>query len=192
MSGKPEPDPRTLSRNWAELLSEIRVTQTGVQILTGFLLTVPFSGRFAGLTVFQQHAYLVVLGGAVLATGFILAPVAFHRMLFRHRRRQLLVDAADWCARAGLATLALTSSGALLLVFDVVAGPTTGWVSGAVALAFFATLWGATPRWLDRRDRRPRNPPPDQWESGGRAGHRADASAGHGADGDDRSAAPGE
>ena len=71
-----QPSPETLTRNWDELLQEIRVTQTGVQILTGFLLTVPFSNRFSELTAFQRDVYLAVLAGSVLTTGLVVAPVA--------------------------------------------------------------------------------------------------------------------
>ncbi len=119
-----EQDEETLTRNWNELLQELRVAQTGVQILTGFLLTVPFSDRFHDLDRVQVATYLAVLCGAVLTTGFVIAPVAFHRVLFRQRMRDWLVEAANHCARAGLVLLAFTSSGVLFLVFDVVrAGP---------------------------------------------------------------------
>ena len=82
-----QPSEDTLTRNWNELLQELRVTQTGVQILTGFLLTVPFSNRFEDLTAFQRDVYLAVLAGSVLTTGLVVAPVAMHRVLFRQRRR---------------------------------------------------------------------------------------------------------
>ena len=117
-----QPSQETLTRNWDELLQEIRVTQTGVQILTGFLLTVPFSNRFAELTAFQRDVYLAVLAGSVLTTGLVVAPVAMHRVLFRQRRRELLVESGNRFAMAGLAMLALTVSGVVLLVVDVVVG----------------------------------------------------------------------
>lgn len=150
----------TLNRNWDELLQEIRVTQTGVQILTGFLLTVPFSQRFAELTAFQKDVYLAVLAGSVLTTGLVVAPVAFHRALFRQRRRELLVESGNRFALAGLATLALTVSGVVLLVVDVVIGTSAGWVAGGVLLAVLLFLWFVLPKVADRVDDTPRNPPP--------------------------------
>jgi len=150
----------TLNRNWDELLQEIRVTQTGVQILTGFLLTVPFSQRFEELTAFQKDVYLAVLAGSVLTTGLVVAPVAFHRALFRQRRRQLLVESGNRFALAGLATLALTVSGVVLLVVDVVVGTSAGWVAGGVLLAVLLFLWFVLPKVADRVDDTPRNPPP--------------------------------
>jgi hypothetical protein len=86
-----------------------------------------------------------VLVGAVLATGLIIAPVAFHRTLFRQGEKEWLVNAANWAARLGLAALALTMSGVVFLVFDVVTDRTLATIAGSVALAFFALLWGAFP-----------------------------------------------
>src|SRR6476661_944340 len=66
----------TINRNWTELIQELRSTQTGVQVLTGFLLTVPFSDRFDTLDDVQRTAYLLVLSTAVTATAAILSPIA--------------------------------------------------------------------------------------------------------------------
>jgi hypothetical protein len=157
-----QPSQETLTRNWDELLQEIRVTQTGVQILTGFLLTVPFSNRFADLSAFQRGVYLAVLAGSVLTTGLVVAPVAMHRVLFRRRRRELLVESGNRFAMAGLAMLAVTVSGVVLLVVDVVVGPTAGWLAGAAILLVLTLLWAVFPRVADRLDDTPRNPPPSQ------------------------------
>src|SRR6478609_1551719 len=135
-----ESEPERLTRNLNELLQELRVTQTGVQILTGFLLTLPFSQRFGDLDVVQRTAYLAILCGSVLATGLIIAPVAFHRMLFRHGQRRWLVTAANLAARAGLLALAFTTSGVVWLVFDLVTDRSLASVAGAVSLLFFAAL----------------------------------------------------
>lgn len=143
----------TLTRNWDELLQELRVIETGVQILTGFLLTVPFSQRFSDLDAFQRDLYLVVLTGSVATTVLVVAPVAFHRVLFRHRARRWLVEAANRAARAGLVMMALTISGVLFLVFDVVVGTTAGAVAFATALAFLVLLWGGTPLLSRHRER---------------------------------------
>ncbi|CAN5627856.1 hypothetical protein BH11ACT8_BH11ACT8_07810 [soil metagenome] len=140
------PSPERLTRNWSELLQELRVVQTGVQILTGFLLTVPFSSRFEDLAGSQKAVYLVVLSGSVLTTGFVVAPVAFHRLLFRHHMRGWLVEAANRSAVVGLALLALTSAGVVYLVFDVVWCTPAALVALGIALAFFAVVWVVVPR----------------------------------------------
>ena len=116
-----------------------------MQILTGFLLTVPFTQRFPDLDGVQVAGYLTVLIGCVVATGFIIAPVAMHRTLFRQGEKEWLVDAANWCARAGLLTLAVTLAGVVWLVFDVVVSRWAAVVAGGVALGFLALLWAAFP-----------------------------------------------
>ncbi len=142
---KDETQHEQLTRNFNELLQELRVTQTGVQILTGFLLTLPFTERFADLDNVQKFAYLAVLCGSVIATGLIIGPVAFHRILFRQGERRWLVHAANQAARAGLLMLALTTSGVVWLVFDLVTNRTAANVAGSLALIFFAGLWAGVP-----------------------------------------------
>ncbi|HEX6875392.1 MAG TPA: DUF6328 family protein [Nocardioidaceae bacterium] len=146
-----EDEHEKLTRNLNELLQELRVMQTGVQILTGFLLTVPFTDRFKELTTFQQLIYLGVLCGSVVATGLIVAPVAFHRTLFRKGERKWIVEAANGAARQGLIALAVTMAGVVWLIFDVVVGPPLSHVAGAAAAGLFALLWAALPAIRRRR-----------------------------------------
>jgi putative flippase GtrA len=127
-----------MDRNWNELLQELRVTQTGIQILTGFLLTLPFQQRFTDLDEFQRDVFLVTVSLAAAATGLIIAPVSFHRMMFRQREKPLLVRISDRLARAGLSLLALAVSCVALLIFDVVVGRLAGVLASASLLAFFA------------------------------------------------------
>ena len=144
--GGPDERPEErITRNWNELLQELRVLQTGVQILTGFLLTVPFSPRFPDLADHQQAIYLVVLVGSVITTSLIIAPVSFHRILFRRRQRPWLVTASHACARAGLAGFAVTSALVVLLVFDVVLSFGAGVVAAVGVLVLFVSLWAGLP-----------------------------------------------
>jgi hypothetical protein len=134
-----------LTRNLNELLQELRVMQTGVQILTGFLLTIPFTSRFPDLDSAQQWFYLAVLCGSVVSTALIVAPVAFHRALFRQGQREWIVEAANRSARYGLATLAATMAGVVWLVFDVVVGAPQSHLAGAASLLLFVVLWAVLP-----------------------------------------------
>lgn len=134
-----------LTRNLNELLQELRVMQTGAQILTGFLLTVPFSNGFSHLDTPEKYVYLAVLCGSVFATGLIMAPVAFHRTLFRQGQREWIVEAANRAAQQSLVALALTMSGVVWLVFDVVVGAPASHIAGAVTMVLFAVVWGVLP-----------------------------------------------
>jgi hypothetical protein len=144
-------DDQRLNHNWDELLQELRVTQTGTQILTGFLLTLPFTARFAELSAQQEITYLATLVGSVVTTGLIISPVAFHRLLFRQRRKPWLVAAADKTAKIGLLLLAMTTSGVILLVFDVVLSWSAALIAASVTFVSLVALWAGTP-WLATRN----------------------------------------
>jgi hypothetical protein len=151
--GRNETAEETLDRNWMELLQELRVLQTGVQILAGFLLTLPFQARFETLTDFQTTLYLGLVVLAALTTATILLPVSVHRRLFRQRLKATLVSSADSIAKVSLAGVALLSVGTSTLVFDVTAGHTAGLVAGAVLFAVLAVLLVFVPARLRRKAR---------------------------------------
>jgi hypothetical protein len=145
-----EPEPgglpeQTINRNWTELIQELRSTQTGVQVLTGFLLAVPFTDRFDRLDDVERTAYLIVLTGAVSATMAVLAPIAYHRILFRRDRRPWLVESANRIARVGLVLAALTMCGVVFLAFDLAAGRAAGVLASLVAFVGYVVLWVVVP-----------------------------------------------
>ncbi len=96
-----------------ELLQELRVLQTGVQILAGFLLTLPFQSRFETLDDFQVTLYLANVALAALTTALILLPVSVHRRLFRLRLKATLVSSADRITKVALAGVGLAQRGHL-------------------------------------------------------------------------------
>lgn len=144
--GEPNEDEHTkLTRNLNELLQELRVMQTGVQILTGFLLTLPFTSKFGELNTSEQYVYLTTLAASVVTTALIVSPVAFHRNLFRQGEREWIVESANHAARYGLAGLGLTMTGVVWLVFDVVVGAPTSYIASGLTAGLFIVLWGVLP-----------------------------------------------
>jgi hypothetical protein len=150
-TGRNETREEQLDRNWAELLQELRVLQTGVQILAGFLLPLPFQSRFEDLDNFQVGLYLVNVVIAALTTAFILLPVSVHRRLFRKRLKETLVSSADTITKIALAGIGLLSAGTAALVFDVTAGRSAGITAGGVLLAVLVVLLVYVPLHLNRR-----------------------------------------
>ncbi|HUR73121.1 MAG TPA: DUF6328 family protein [Sporichthya sp.] len=140
-----------IDRNWIELLQEVRVVQTGVQLLTGFLLTLPFQERFRELSDASQRLYLVAVGLSVASTACLVTPVAMHRLLFRHGARPLLVESAQRFALAGLALLAGAIVAVLTLIFGIVVSRGVGIIVGAISTATFLILWLAIPLVLKRQ-----------------------------------------
>ena len=106
-------------RNMGELLQELRVALPGVQVLFAFLLTVPFSQGFANLTDDQRDLYFAVLIGTAIATALLIAPSAYHRLLFRQQDKEHLVRISNRLSIAGLGVLALSITGAVLLIADL-------------------------------------------------------------------------
>ena len=148
-----ETEAERLDRNYGELLQELRVTQVGVQILFASLLTVAFTERFQQITSLQRGTYVVTLLAAAAATGFLIGPVAFHRIVFRHSQKDDLVNNAHWMALGGLTCLVVAVVGAVLLILEVVLGQTAAfWYSAGVA-AFFILLWLVVPLVSRARER---------------------------------------
>jgi hypothetical protein len=140
-------------RNFAELLQELRVTQTGVQILFAFLLTLAFTDRFPDLDDVQRGTYVATLMLAMAATVLFTAPAALHRILFRRGVKRTVVEVSSRLATAGLAVLALAMTGALLLVVDVVLGRAAGVAAAATSFVLCCGAWGVLPHFVKRRAR---------------------------------------
>ncbi len=151
VDGRNETVDEQMDRNWGELLQELRVLQTGVQILAGFLLTLPFQSRFEKLDDFQVGLYLTNVALAALTTATILLPVSVHRRLFRKRMKATLVASASRIAKVSLAGIGLLSVGTTALIFDVTAGRAAGLIAGAILLAVLLILLVFVPSQLLRK-----------------------------------------
>jgi hypothetical protein len=136
-------------RNFADLLQELRVAQTGVQILFAFLLTLPFSSGFPKVTALQKDTYVVALISAAFATAMIISPVAFHRALFRQGRKPELVRFAHRMATGGLGFMLLSMVSSVLLITDYLLSLWPAVILTAITAAWFLTFWAALP-WARR------------------------------------------
>jgi hypothetical protein len=137
-------------RHLAELLQEVRVAQTGVQVLFGFLLTVPFTARFGSLAAGQRALYFGTLAAAGAAAMLLIAPSAQHRILFRCGDKEHIVRMANRYAIAGLACVALAMVGALIFVADVVLGSPAAGAVGTIAAGGAVWCWYAQPMFRRR------------------------------------------
>jgi beta-lactamase regulating signal transducer with metallopeptidase domain len=140
-----ESEAQRADRNFNDILQELRVTQTGVQILFGFLLTMPLQARFGQLDHYEKGLLVIAALLLATATACIIAPVAWHRTLFRHQVKKEIVNASNVFAKAGLTALALGIVASMLLMLDLVL-PRWAAVTLGVALGvLLLMLWVVSP-----------------------------------------------
>jgi hypothetical protein len=152
--GRDETVNQRMDRNWNEMLQELRVTQTGTQILSGFLLTIVFQPTFAELPDFDRTLYLTLVLSATVTTALALAPVQLHRALFRQRSKPMVVQTAHLLLRAALVGLTVVMTGTVLLIFDVAVGITGGVTAAALVLLTIIALGALPVRYARRSERK--------------------------------------
>ncbi|MEU6864551.1 DUF6328 family protein [Streptomyces sp. NPDC046876] len=150
-NGRHESPNERADRQWQELVQEIRVAQTGVQILFGFLLTVAFTAQFQHLAPADRTIYVVTVVLGSLSTGALIGPVAFHRIV---AGRRIKPEAVRWASRltmAGIVLLLATLVAALFLILRVAADHSVvPWLVIGV-LAWYVLCWFALPLWVRSR-----------------------------------------
>src|SRR5262249_7822200 len=132
-------------RNLIELLQELRVSGLGVQVLFGFLLSLPFTSRFVRLSEAERTLYIVVVILSATSIALLVAPVAYHRLVFRMHQKEHLVKAANALALLGLICVSLAISGTVLLIMSYVLKGSAAVVIGATTWVIFAFLWFVFP-----------------------------------------------
>lgn len=150
--GRNETPLERLDRNWTDLLQELRVLLVGVQLLTGFLLILPFQSKFTTLSTAYHIVYLLTVASCIIATALLQAPVSVHRALFRRHRRAQTVLIAHRLSIAGTFFLACSLTGVTYLVFAIVENTGAGIAAAAVAAAVLAAFWLIIPRVLRRHE----------------------------------------
>jgi uncharacterized membrane protein len=150
--GRNETEQERLDRKWEEQLQELRVMQTGVQLLAGFLLTLPFQAKFADLDTFQRVLFLALMVTAALTTLLVMTPVSVHRHLSGQHIKHRVVAAAQIAMMSALIGVALLVVGMLTLIFDVVVARTPALAVGGSAAVVAVALLAVVPRVLSRRD----------------------------------------
>jgi predicted membrane channel-forming protein YqfA (hemolysin III family) len=141
-----------LDRELIELLNELRVALPGVQMLFGFLLAVPFSQRFESITTTQRSVYYATFLATAAATIFFIAPTAYHRLRFRQRDKEQMIQTSSRLTIVGTACLATALSGAVFLVTDLLFHTVATAVAAAATAGLLPWLWYGLPLWRRARD----------------------------------------
>ncbi|MGW9631099.1 DUF6328 family protein [Agromyces sp. NPDC055520] len=140
-----------LDRNWGDILQELRATQTGTQIMTGFLLAAAFQPRFLELDGYQLWLYLVLVALACIATLLGFAPVILHRQLFGRQQKQRIVQRGNRLLLGHLLVSTLLAVGVAGFIFELALNRAAGFIALGVALVAAAALWIVVPRLATKR-----------------------------------------
>ena len=143
--GRAETDAERYDRNWIEVLQELRVLQTGTQILTGFLLALAFQPAFSDLDRGQRAFYLVLVVASALSAIIALAPVALHRALFRRHEKGRIVAYGHAALITALAIVSILVVGVVAFIFDVVVGTPAAVVAAGCLGITILVLWVVVP-----------------------------------------------
>ena len=146
-----ESESQKLDRNWGELLQELRITQTGLQLLSGFLLTLPFTQVFPSLDDRQKGLYLALVLIAGVAVGVNMTPIMLHRRVFRERRKDRVVALGHQMIQVVMGAVGLLIIGMSVLIFSVVTTWTVGVVVAALLALVLVLLLVVVPHRLQRR-----------------------------------------
>jgi hypothetical protein len=151
--GRDETRIERLDRNWGDILQELRATQTGTQIMTGFLLAAAFQQRFLELDGYQLWLYLVLVALACIATLLGFAPVILHRQLFGRQQKQRIVQRGNRLLLGHLLVSTLLAAGVAGFIFELALNRAAGFIALAIAIVAAALLWIVVPRLATRRSR---------------------------------------
>ena len=143
--GRHESEAQRDDRNLADLLQELRVAGLGVQVLFGFLLSLPFTTGFSRLHGSQRALYVASLLLAAFSIALLCAPVAYHRLIFRRHQKAQLIRTANVLALLGLATVACAIGAAVLLVVSVVDHGAVVPLIAGLTVVVFGGLWFLLP-----------------------------------------------
>lgn len=145
MDERGESELERLDRNTVELLNELRVLGTGIQVLFGFLLVVPFNARFTRVSTFERGVYVATLCCIAISTVLLIAPSVHHRILFRRGQKEFLVDTGTRLVIVASVFLAVGMTGIMVLIGSFVLGTAGAVLLGVGAAAVTGGLWFAIP-----------------------------------------------
>jgi hypothetical protein len=144
--GRDESVAERSDRNWNDILQELRVTQTGSQIISGFLLTVAFQQRFGELKPYEIAIYGVLVAFAAASTLLGLSVVSLHRARFRHHDKPRIVTIASRLLTSSVWVVAVLTAGVVLFLFNFILGIAAGVTAGILALVFVVAFLVVLPR----------------------------------------------
>ncbi|PZP27534.1 MAG: hypothetical protein DI603_21545 [Roseateles depolymerans] len=125
-----------------DMLGELRVLLPTAQLLSAFLIAVPFAPGFRSIVQAEKNVFLATFMLSVAALVLFTAPAVQHRLMRPLRQRANFKARASRQMLVGAASLAI----ALVLATQFVLSEVLGHVVGNIAAAFIGALIGVM--WL--------------------------------------------
>lgn len=126
----------------SDMLVELRVLLPGAQLLSAFLITLPFVPGFRQIAGFEKWLFIATLVCSLVSLILLSAPAVQHRLLWPLPDRVAFKRFASYEMLAGAAMLSLALVlGTALVVSEVFGmGPGIG-VAGAIAVVLGLSWW---------------------------------------------------
>ncbi|HEV7722173.1 MAG TPA: DUF6328 family protein [Iamia sp.] len=134
-----------LNRELDQLLGELRVALPGVQVLLAFLLTAPFSDKFAQVRDESRSLFVAAITLAALASVLLIAPTVHHRLRFRDGIKEEMIMTANRLALGGAACLGLAIGCAIYVVGDSAFSDSPARWIGPAVVAIAGLTWYVVP-----------------------------------------------
>lgn len=135
----------------SDLLSELRILLPGAQMLTAFLIILPFNGGFAKIVQAEKVVFLATFFLSMTSLVLLSAPAIQHRIMRPLNDRERFKRVADRIMMAGAFTLALAFVLGTNLVISEVFGHLAGLVACSIMAVLIIVMWWIMPGYLKRR-----------------------------------------
>lgn len=137
----------------SDLLGELRVLLLSSQLLTGFLITVPFGFGFGKIIAWEKWLFVATFAMAVTSLVLLSAPAVQHRLLRPLRDRPSFKRLASLQTLAGSFFLAVAWVLAAGLVLSEAVGQSVGTLAATGLALLIAAFWWGLPLALRARGR---------------------------------------
>jgi hypothetical protein len=135
-----------LDQRIIQMLTEARVILPGAQALLGFQLAITITRSFAALPESSQIVHGASLGCIALAIVLLMAPAAYHRIVFGGEDTEEMYRVGGWLVTAATVPLAFGLAGDVYVAIAKIADSwAIGAITSAATLLLLVGLWYLLP-----------------------------------------------
>lgn len=136
--------------NLGDMLDELRMLLPSAQVLTAFLISLPFIPGFAKIVQSEKRVFIATFLCSVVSLMLLSAPATQHRLMWPLKDRVAFKRFASYDMLVGGATLSLALILGTNLVISEVLGANAGILVAAFAALHRLDLVGCSPSMVER------------------------------------------